>query len=688
MLEFPLTDPVEVFMICMMIFLVMPIFMKFLRMPGMIGPIIAGVIVGPSGLGILQRGPNIQLLGTIGLLLIIFISGLEMDIDGFKKNRNRSIIFGFLSFIFPLIIGTGIGLLLGYSIAASILLGSILSSHTLLGYPIASRLGIAKNKAVTSAVGGVILTDTLALLVLAVITGSTTGDINLSFFITLIIALTIFSLFTFLGIPIITRWFFRNISTEGATVFTFVIVVLFVSAFFAHLAGVEHIIGAFIAGVALNRLVFEHGPLMNRIHFTANALFIPFFLLSVGMLMDLRVLLSDPKTWLLTGLIVIGVIIGKYSASWVAMKMNNYSKEELNITFGLTIPQAAATLAATLVGYDVGLLDQSTVNGVIIMILITCILGPYFVEKYGRKLSLSEEHQSIDNSYTPNRIMIPLANPDTMESILNLGIILRDNKSDVPLYPLTVVQKDIRTAEEDVANAERMLGYAVMYASGADVPVRVITRVDHNKVQGMIRAIAEERITTVIVAWNSNQIKPKRIFGNVIDHLIDQTYQTVLVTKIGNPLNTTRRIVMVLPKGVNHSYGYKGAITRVKEMANNIGASLSCIVVGDKGAKYESDLKSIKVGSTTVVKDVPDWYTLYQNSLNSLKKDDLIVVISARKGTVAWHPQLEEVPKELTRLNPESFIIYYPTEDKEIDERGTSGTPLPKEVLFRRDFTK
>ncbi len=619
--------------------------------------------------------------------IIIFISGLEMDIDEFKKNRNRSIVFGLLSFIFPLIIGIGIGLTLGYSIAASILLGSILSSHTLLGYPIASRLGIAKNKAVTSAVGGVILTDTLALLVLAVITGSTTGDINISFFITLIIALSVFTILTFYGIPVITRWFFRNISTEGTTVFTFVIAVLFVAAFFAHLAGVEHIIGAFIAGIALNRLVFEHGPLMNRIHFTANALFIPFFLLSVGMLMDLRVLMSDPNTWLLTILIISGVIIGKYSSSWVAMKMNNYSKEELNITFGLTIPQAAATLAATLVGYDIGLLDQATVNGVIIMILITCIIGPYFVEKYGRKLSLSEDHQSVENTQIPNRIMIPLAHPDTMESLLNLGIILRDKKSDVPLYPLTVVQKDIRTAEEDVASAERMLGDAVMYASGADVPVRVVTRVDHNKVQGMIRAIAEERITTVIIGWNSQQTKPKRIFGNVIDNLIDQTYQTLLVTKISSPLNTTRRMVVVLPKGVNHSYGYKDSIIRINEMANNIGATLMCIVVADEGSKYESDLKSIKASSSILVQVIPDWHTFYQDALTTLKKDDLIVVISARKGTVAWHPQLEEVPKELARLHLENFIIYYPTEDKEIDERGTSGTLLPKEVLFKRDFT-
>ncbi|MFC4320493.1 cation:proton antiporter domain-containing protein [Litchfieldia salsa] len=686
MFELPLTNPVIVFALSMTVFLISPMLMRLLKIPGIIGPIIAGVVIGPHGLGVLQRGQTIELLGTVGLLFIIFIAGLEMDIDGFKKYRNRSITFGLLSFFIPLILGTGIGLFLEYSLAASILLGSILGSHTLLGYPIASRLGISKNKAVTTAVGGTLLTDTLALLILAVITGAATGDLSIAFFVTLIISLTIFTILNLIGIPILSKWIFKNMGNEGDKVFTYVIVVLFLSAFLAILAGVEPIIGAFLSGLALNRLVFDQGPLMNRIRFTANALFIPFFLLSVGMLMDLGVLISDPKAWILTILILVGVMIGKYAAAWITSKIYKYSNEERNITFGLTIPQAAATLAATLVGFDVGLLDQSTVNGVIIMILGTCIVGPYLVEKFGREISLHEEQQPYEKGDAPERIMIPMANPDTMESLLDLGFVLRKNTSmDQPLYPLRIVKKDMRTAEGEIANAEKMLGHTVMYASGADVPVKLVTRVDHNIANGIARAIVEERISMVIVGWEGKRSTPQRIFGNVLDQLVEQTSQSIIIAKLKHPLSTTKRIIAILPKGIDHSRGFKEALMQIKMMTNDLGAQLVCIVIDDEASKYEKFLKEIKSNPVTSVKEVEDWDTLYFEP-SPQRNDDLIIVVSARKGTVAWHPELEIIPGKLAAMNHETFIIYYPQEEKEIDVRGTTGTELPKEVLFKNDF--
>ncbi|MGM0904038.1 MAG: cation:proton antiporter [Bacillota bacterium] len=689
MFDLPLTNPVLVFALSMTIFLIAPMLMRVLRIPGIIGPILAGVVIGPHGLGVLQRGQTIELLGTVGLLFIIFIAGLEMDIDGFKKYRKRSITFGFLSFMIPLILGTGVGMLLDYSLAASILLGSILGSHTLLGYPIASRLGVSKNKAVTIALGGTLVTDTLALLILAIITGTATGELTGTFILTLIVSLTLFTILNIFGIPVLSRWFFRNVSNDGITVFTYIMVVLFISAFLAIVAGVQPIIGAFLSGLALNRLVFEQGPLMNRIRFTANALFIPFFLLSVGMLMDLRVLLSEPKAWILTGLILVGVIFGKYAAAWIASSLFHYHEAEKKITFGLTIPQAAATLAATLVGYDVGLLSQATVNGVIIMILVTCIVGPYMVEKYGRKLSFLEEQRPYEKSHAPERIMIPISNQETMNSLLDLAIVLRKHTSqDQPLYPLTVVKKDMGSAESEIANAEKMLGQTVGYASGADVPIKLLTRVDHNVASGIVRAIIEERITMVIASWEAQKTTPQRIFGNVLDQFVEQTNQTILVTKLGHPLNTTKRIILILPKGIDHSYGFLEAITRIKMLTNDLGAQLLCIVIDDSVSKYEGYLNEVKTAPPTVVKDVMEWNDLYKNYLDSLENDDLVVVMSARKGTVAWHPELEVIPRKLATANPESFIIYYPTEDKEIDERGTSGTELPKEVLFKNEFYK
>lgn len=660
--------------------------MKKLRIPGIIGPILAGVIIGPHGFHLLERDQTIVLLGTIGLLFIIFIAGLELDIDGFKKYRKRSILFGSLSFSIPLVLGTVVGIIFDYSLTASILLGSILGSHTLLAYPIASRLGISKNKAVTTAVGGTLLTDTFALLVLAVITGAAEGQLSLQFWIKMIVSLIVFVLLILWGTPRLSRWFFRNAENEGVANFTYVMVILFVSGFLAIVAGMQPIIGAFLAGLALNRFVLDHGTLMNRIRFLGNALFIPFFLLSVGMLMDLSVLFNNPKAWIITGVILLSVFIGKASAPVIISKVYKYSKTERNVMVGLTIPQAAATLASTLVGFEVGLLDQSTVNAVIIMILLTCIAGPYFVEKYGRKLALKEEQQPSERKQGPERILIPLANPHTMESILDLAnLIKHSNTDDQPLYPLTVVQKDIKTVQDEVANAEKMLGHAVMYASSAEIAVRPITRVDRNVSNGIIRAIAEERINTVVIGWNAER-KSNKLFGSIIDRFVDQTNQTVLVTKLGHPLQTTRRIILIIPYGADHKPGFIEALERIKMLTGRLSASLLVLVINDSIETYEKYIQTIKPDPPTEIRQLKSWPSLQKNYVSMLKEDDIVVILSARKGTIAWHPELEELPKKLAKVKPESFIVYYPAEEEEVDIRGSRGIEVPKEVLRKKDY--
>ncbi|WP_078592644.1 cation:proton antiporter [Evansella clarkii] len=686
MINIPIDEPVIIFALAMAIFFITPLLMKKLRVPGIIGPILAGVIIGPHGLHLLERDQTIVLLGTIGLLFIIFIAGLELDIDGFKKYRRRSILFGSLSFSLPFILGTIVGVMFGYSITASILLGSILGSHTLLAYPIASRLGISKNKAVTTAVGGTLLTDTLALLVLAVVTGAAAGELSLVFWLKMTISLIVFVFLILWGTPRLSRWFFRNAENEGVTNFTYVMVILFASGFLAMVAGMHPIIGAFLAGLALNRFVFDNGTLMNRIRFLGNALFIPFFLLSVGMLMDLSVLFTNPKAWIITSAIVLSVFIGKAAAPVIISKVYKYSRTERNVVVGLTIPQAAATLASTLVGFEVGLLDQATVNAVIIMILLTCIAGPYFVEKYGRKLALQEEQQPTEKKEGPERILIPLANPQTMESLIDLANLIKDPNSDEqPVYPLTVVQKDIRTAQDEVANAEKMLGHAVMYASGSEIPVRPITRVDRNVSNGIIRAVAEERINTVVIEWNAER-KANELFGGIIDRFVDQTTQTVLVTKLGHPIHTTRRIIMIIPYGEDHKPGFFEALERIKMLTARLSASLLVLVINDSVETYEKYLKKIKPNPPTEIRKIDSWSSIRENYESLLQQDDIVVIMSARKGTIAWHPELEELPKRLAKLKPESFIVYYPAEEEEVDIRGSRGIEVPKEMLRKKDY--
>ncbi|RDZ04684.1 cation/H(+) antiporter [Priestia megaterium] len=685
-MHFPLKEPVLIFGFAVLIFLLFPILMRKLRVPAIIGPIIAGIIIGPNGLEILERDSTIQLLGTVGLLFIMFIAGLELDLDGFKKYRNRSILFGMLSFLIPLILGVFIGLWLHLSMLSAILFGSIFSTHTLLGYPAISRLGVAKNQAVTTAVGGTLLTDSLALLFLAVITGASEGHLTVGFFVYLIIATALFAVVVLFLTPYLTKWFFKRSNNEGTTEFNFVLAILFVAGAISLFVGLEPIIGAFLAGLALNRYIYDHGPLMNRIRFTANALFIPFFLLSVGMLMDLSVLISSPKALLTIALITIVAIGSKLFASWVTSKVYGYSKTERNVIFGLSTTHAAATLAITLVGYEFGLFDQQIINAVIVVILVTCILGPYLCEKYGRKLAVAQDKTVLDDTL-PERILIAITSSNTMESLLDLGFVLKKaKKTEEPIYPLTVVQKDLKQADNEVAQAERMLGHALTYASGADVPVRLLTRVDHNIGWGIERAATEERITTIIVGWDGSGKGDQKVFGRVIDNLLEHTYQRSLITNINQPLNTVERVILLLPNNIVYKPGFEDSISIIKDIASQLNVTVRGLVIRDNVERYKKVSEQVQPNVEAEFESIDGWNSIYSNELNNVKSTDLVILLSARKGTVAWHPELETSPKKLASMNLENFIVFYPTEMKETDIRGSRGTEVPKELLFRSDY--
>ncbi|MFB9988339.1 cation:proton antiporter [Bacillus benzoevorans] len=685
-MHFPLQEPVHIFGFAVLIFLLFPILMRKLRVPAIIGPIIAGIIVGPNGLEILARDSTIELLGTVGLLFIMFIAGLELDLDGFKKYRNRSILFGILSFAIPLILGTMVGLWLDLSMLSAVLFGSIFSTHTLLGYPAISRLGVTKNKAVTTAVGGTLLTDSLALLVLAVIAGASQENLTFGFLVSLIIATTLFAVAVLVLTPYLTKWFFKRSNNEGTLEFNFVLAILFVAGAISLFVGLEPIIGAFLAGLALNRYIYDHGPLMNRIHFTGNALFIPFFLLSVGMLMDLRVLISSPSALLKILLITIVAVGSKLLASTVTSKVYGYSRTENKVMFGLSTTHAAATLAITLVGYQFGLFDQQIINAVILIILVTCILGPYFCEKYGRKLAVAQDKTVLDDSL-PERILIPIANPNTMESLLDLGFILKKaKKTDEPLYPLKIVQKDLKQASNEVAQAERMLGRAIMYASGADVSVKILTRVDHNIGWGIERAATEERITTIIVGWDGAGEGSQKVFGKVIDNFLEHTYQRSLITNIRQPLNTMERVILILPNNIVYKPGFEDSISIIKGIASQLSTTIRGLVIHDDLETYKKVSEKVNPNVKVEFQTIDGWNSLYKNNLNDVKSTDLVILLSARRGTVAWHPDLEMIPKKLASMNFENFIVFYPTEMKETDIRGSRGMEIPKELLFKSDY--
>lgn len=681
MLE-PVTNPVLIFAIAMLLFFTAPLMMMRLKIPGLIGLIFAGVIVGPNGLSLIDRDPTIVLLGTVGLLYIIFIAGLELDLDGFKKYQRQSIGFGMLSFLIPMSFGVAVGFYLDYSLAGSLLLGSLIGSHTLLAYPIASRLGLARNSAVTTAVGGTIVADTVALLILAIVAAAAQGELSVQFWFSMLALLLIYVVGCLYLIPRIARFFFRSMTSGGAIEFTFVMMMLFLAAYGAELVNLEPIIGAFIAGLALNRYVLEHSPLMNRIQFVGNAIFIPFFLLSVGMLMDLRVLFSDPSTWIVAVLLIFAVSLGKFLAAWLSGKIYEYSKEEVWLMFGLSVPQAAATLAATFVGFELGLFDLTFVNAVILKILVTCIVGPYAVEKYGRKVSLLEEQAPYEPSKAPDRILVPLANPKTMEFLLDLSFSVR-GQSNEPLYLLTVAQNYDGPVASKVADGEKLLSQAMNYASSGDVLAHPLMRVDTNIASGIVRAIEEQRITKVVIGWNGQLSTPQRIFGTVLDQLLEGTSEMVFVTRLTGRINTIKRVVCLIPPNSAHESGYFEAVKSLKQMTSRLGAELVLYIVKDDTASYKEDFSSMKPDVKLTIYSLSSWG---EASRLVHLKDDLLVVISARRGSISWHPRLERMPRTLARNEENSFIMIYPPEAESIDLRSVKGTDVPLTVMPAREF--
>jgi Kef-type K+ transport system membrane component KefB len=409
----PFTNPVLKFLLILVIILFTPILLNKIKIPALLGLIIAGAVVGPNGFNLMERDSGIILSGTAGLLYIMFLAGLEMDLVDFKKNSKKSLVFGLYTFIIPMVLGMVVSLyILKFSIPTSILLASMFASHTLIAYPLVSKLGVAKNRAVNITVGGTLITDTLALLVLAVIVGMHTGEVNVAFWVKLSVSILLFGATVILIFPIIGRWFFKRFH-DNISQYIFVLMMVFLGAFLAEIAGIEAIIGAFLTGLALNRLILRTSPLMNRIEFVGNAIFIPFFLIGVGMLVDYRIFFKDWETIKVAAIMIIVATSAKFIAAWLTQKTFNFSVDERRLIFGLSNAQAAATLAAVLIGYNliigetptgepIRLLNESILNGTILMILFTCTIASFVAQKGAKNIALLEtsDAAAYDEEYT------------------------------------------------------------------------------------------------------------------------------------------------------------------------------------------------------------------------------------------------------------------------------------------------
>lgn len=658
----PISDPILIFATVLVLILVTPMLARRVRLPEIVGLIAAGAIFGPHGLGLLARDQTVHLLGTVGLLYIMFLAGLEIDLHQVRRNRNHAAVFGLLTFGIPLVLGIVLGVwVFGMTIPVAVLLASMFSSHTLVTFPIVGKLGLTKSPSVTTAVGGTIVTDTLALLVLAVIAGSSRGELSPAFWIKLLCSTLVYVSAVLFLVPRVGRWFFRQVSADENTEFVFVLAVALLVSYLAHVAGLEPIIGAFLAGLTLNSLIPEKSLLMTRIHFTGNAIFIPFFLLSVGMLVNIGLLFAGVEAWVLSVGMTAVALVGKFVAAWTAQKSLGYLRDEGLMIFGLSVNQAAATLAAVLVGYDLGLFSESVITGTIAMIAITCLVGSVVTERAGRKVALREEQAAFDASSAPHRILIPLQERQGAKELLDIALLLRGKGSHEPLYPLQVVPED-RNVDQKVAQAEKVLAHTVVRAMSVGVPVTPLTSVDLNVASGVVRAVRDNRISMILLAWDGQTSWKTRLFGRTIDAVVERSCQQVLVNRLRQPVSTAKRIVLVLPPFADHQPGFESVVASVKTLASQAGTTLLILcskeTVADAGNFVRRTPPTVSVSFETL----EDWKQVQTRVVERLvPTTDWLILMLAKKGERAWQPSLDRLPGRLAQTLPRvTFSVFIP----------------------------
>lgn len=659
---FPVTDNVLVFTIIMSVILFSQILGKTLKIPDLVLLLVAGILLGEHGAHVLYRSTAITLFGEIGLIFIMFLAGLEIDLYQFSRTKKKSVGFGLLTFVIPQVVGMlVVRHTLGISWSASALMASMFASHTLLAYPAASRLGIHRSEPVTISVGATIITDTLALLVLAIVADAAEGQLmDPWFWGGLVLGLVLLVLIITQTIPRLARWFFQNVTESGGAQFIFVLAVVCLCAYLSEYAKMKPIIGAFFAGAAFNHQIPEHSPLMNRLSFAGNTLFIPFFLISVGMMVDPSVLVASAYTWKVIAAMVGLVILTKFAAAWLGGWMYGYGPNERGVMFGLTVVQAAATLAAAVVGFEAGIIDEEALNGAIAMIMVTVPLGSWATDRFGRRMAMETPNDRRVTKITEQRLVLSVSNPVTAARLTDLAFLMRDTSVPGAIFPLTIVREQTDT-EEAVGRGEKLLAQCMAHASSADVVVEPQVRVDLNPSDGVIRVVRELRASTVLAGWGGDHNRGTRLFGTVNQNLTLHCPSRLVLCRILRPPNTTRTLRLPFPPLAERREDLGVLIRETKLLAKQIGAKLHVYIAGQAAEEIRARVEKTQPGCDTQYTVEETWTEARRMMFEHIHEDDLVVLPQIRKNTLLWTPTLDRLPELISQRFPYcNLLVVYP----------------------------
>lgn len=682
---FPITSPTIIFFVVLGIILIAPIIMGKLRIPHIIGMVLAGVLIGQYGFNILERDDSFELFGRVGLYYIMFLAGIEIDMNGLKRGVLNMGAYGLFTFFAPFIlVFLSCHYLLGYSIMASVLLGSILGSNTMIAYPIVCKYGLQRYGGVTLGAAGSMISLTFALVVLAAIVGTYNGGTGIGFWLLFVLKFALFIALAIVFIPRLTRYFLRRYS-DAVMQYIFVMAIMFLCASITEILGMEGVFGAFISGLILNRYIPHVSPLMNRIEFIGNALFIPYFLIGVGMLINMRILFTGWHTAFITFCLVFFGTLGKGIAAYITTWLIKKPKVFGDMLFGLTSAHAAGSIAIVMVGMKlqvangIYLMNDDMLNGVVMMILFTCIIGSLITEQASRQIVLkdiptAETSQNGDDE----KILLPVKYPETAETLLSLALLIRNQKLNRGLVGLNVVFDDDKRLKGQ-QRGKALLDRLERMASAADVRMQTQVRIATNIANGIKHAFKEFNASEIIMGMHIHKEISKKFWGEFIQSLFNGLNRQIIIIRCPHPLNTIRRIQVAVPSRAEFEPGFHRWLERITRLAEN----LECRI--EFHAKQET-LSLIRQFTDSKHPKTRCAYTVMQhwNELpklaTTIKEDHLFVVITARKGTVSYKLALERLPDELTsHFSGKNLMIIYPDQHGEPIDSMTFATPQHQE---------
>ena len=663
---FPITDPTLIFFVVLLIILFAPIIMGKLRIPHIIGMVLAGVLLGQYGLNILVRDDSFELFGKVGLYYIMFLAALEMDFEGMKKKRKHLVIFALLSFSIPFAV-TYIAstYILGYQPISGIMLSCIMASNTLISYPIVSRYGLQSKPSVMLSVGETMIALFLALVVIAAVVSVGGDGGGIMFWIWFVVKILAVCFFLAFAIPRLTRWFLRRYS-DAVMQFIFIMAILFMSAVLTDAAGLEGIFGAFLSGLILNRYIPHLSALMNRIEFIGNALFIPYFLIGVGMLINVRVLFNGGEIIAVVAAIVFFGTFGKAIAAYLSCYLCRLPLSSGHMMFGLTSAHAAGAIAVLMVGmkmeeaHGLEIVDDNMLNGVIIMILVTCIISTFVTERSAQGITLRDKDMASEDTHKDDeKILIPMKYPEYAERLVNMAILMRNPKLNRGLVGLNVVYDDEKMAKNQEAG-RLLLDRMTKVAAAADVKMETQVRVAANIANGIKHAFKEFHASEIIIGMHTHKEVSTKFWGQFHQSLYNGLNQQIMMVRLIQPINTIRRIQVAVPSRAQFEAGFYRWLERLARMADSLECRIQFHGRGDTLQLIRQYINNRHPEARADYSEMDHWVGLPKLA-GTIADDHLFVVVAARKGTVSYKNALERLPEEITKFfTGKNIIILFP----------------------------